>query len=125
MTVTVALPLPVIGQVAESLPDITEYVVVEAGETIKVRGLDPLCVPPPLFKVTVYGGVPPPVTVTVTVELPPAQIVPPPVTVPVSVGHTTHDEQMMPDNEMVSTRQFGLAFAVELSHAPCHRKMIF
>jgi hypothetical protein len=52
-TVTVALPLTVAGQLAESVADVTEYVVVAAGLTTKVRGLDPVCVPPPLFKVTV------------------------------------------------------------------------
>ena len=59
--------------------------VVEPGETVKFNGLLPVWVPPPLLSVTEYGGVPPE-TVTVTVELLPAQIVPPPETVPVIVG---------------------------------------
>ena len=45
-----------------------------------------MSVPPPLFKVTVYGGAPP-LRVTVTVDEPPEQIVPPPLTEPVIVGH--------------------------------------
>jgi hypothetical protein len=39
-----------------------------------------------LFKLTVYGGVPP-LSVTVTVDESPEQIVPPPLTEPVIIGH--------------------------------------
>jgi hypothetical protein len=54
--------------------------------TIKSNGLEPVCVPPPLSSVTVYGGTPP-LRVTVTIALSPAQIVSPPLTEPVIVGH--------------------------------------
>lgn len=86
MTVTVALPVTVARQPFESVADVTEYVVVVDGLTVKFKGLDPVCTPPPLSKVTVYGGAPP-VRVTVTMAESPAQIVPPPLTKPVMLGH--------------------------------------
>ena len=53
---------------------------------MKSIGLDAVSVPPPLSKVTVYGGAPP-LRVTVTVDEPPEQIVPPPLTEPAIIGH--------------------------------------
>ncbi len=92
-TVTVALSLPVIGHESESLPDCRLYVVSPDGLTLKLKvGPAPVWVPPPLLSVTLYGPVPP-LTVTVTVAFPPAQIVPPPVTVPVMVGQTFVSEK--------------------------------
>jgi len=52
LTATVALPPPLIGQPCESVPALSSYVVVAAGLTVKANGLEPVCVPPPLFKVT-------------------------------------------------------------------------
>jgi hypothetical protein len=57
--------------------------VVEApGVTLKIRGLEFVFDPPPLFKVTVYGPEPL-LIVTVTGAEAPAQIVAPPLRVPV------------------------------------------
>ena len=62
--------------------------VLVAGLTVKENGPLPVWVPPPLSKVTVYGGVPP-LRVTVTIAELPAQIDPPPDTVPVMAGQMT------------------------------------
>src|ERR1700733_9516575 len=81
-TVTVALPMLLAEQPIESVADETEYVVVDDGWTVKVSGLEPVLVPPPLLSVTLYGAVPP-LSETVTVAEPPGQMVPPPLTVAV------------------------------------------
>ena len=61
--------------------------VVLAGLLVKLRGLLPVLVPPPLFRVTEYGGVPP-LIVTVTTAALPGQTVPPPLTTALMLGQT-------------------------------------
>jgi hypothetical protein len=54
LTVTVALPTaPAIEQPMESITEDTEYVVVADGRTMRVSGLDPVAVAPPLLSATV------------------------------------------------------------------------
>jgi hypothetical protein len=81
----VALPEPLAGQPFASEPELTEYVVVLRGLTVKTIGLAFVLVPPPLFNVTTYGPAPP-LTVTVTVAELPGQFVAAPDAVAVMAG---------------------------------------
>jgi hypothetical protein len=82
LTVTVALPLPARGQLAASLTEVTVYVVVTAGLTLRDAVVPLLMVCVTLSdQVTLNGAVP--VTVAVIVADAPGQIVPPPLTVAV------------------------------------------
>jgi hypothetical protein len=69
LTVTVAVPLIVIGQPFTSVP-LAVYVVVLEGVTVKLNGPAPFIVPPPLSSETVYGAVPPLTLTLMFAELP-------------------------------------------------------
>jgi len=76
-----------------------------AGVTAKTSGLAPDIIPPPLFNVTLYGGIPP-LTVTVTNAVAGLQKVVLPLTVAVTTGQLTTTIFVLPllpslDSEIV------------------------